>query len=236
VGRIPALKPIRKILVANRGEIARRIFRTCGELGIATVAVYSDADRDAPHVLDEREAVYIGPAPSRDSYLSIASILSAAERTGADAIHPGYGFLAENAAFAEACEGRGIVFIGPRPGTIRSLGSKVEAREIAIRAGVPVLPSEGFPLLVKAAAGGGGKGMRRVDRAEDLGEAMAAATRMAISRICLSATAPCRGVIRRSSRKRRLPICLPSCARRSAKPPSKSGEQRATGVWERSSF
>jgi propionyl-CoA carboxylase alpha chain len=173
------LKPIRKILVANRGEIARRIFRACDELGIATAAVYSEADRDAPHVRDAREAVFIGPAPSRDSYLSIEKILAAAGRSGADAIHPGYGFLAENAEFAAACEEAGITFIGPRSETIRALGSKIEARKIAERAGVPVVPSEGFPLLVKAAAGGGGKGMRRVDRAEDLDEAMAAAKREA---------------------------------------------------------
>ena len=181
MGRIPPLKPIRKILVANRGEIARRVFRACRELGIATVAVYSDADRDSPHVRDAREAVYIGPAPSRESYLSIANILAAAQRTGADAIHPGYGFLAENAGFAEACEAAGIVFIGPRPQTIHAVGSKIEARAIARRAGVPVIPSEGFPLLVKAAAGGGGKGMRRVDRAADLDESMAAAKREAES-------------------------------------------------------
>jgi acetyl/propionyl-CoA carboxylase alpha subunit len=175
------LKPIRKILVANRGEIARRIFRACDELGIATAAVYSDADRDAAHVRGAREAVFIGPAPSRESYLSIPKIIAAAGRTGADAIHPGYGFLAENAEFAAACEEAGITFIGPRSETIWALGSKIEARKIAERAGVPVVPSEGFPLLVKAAAGGGGKGMRRVDRAADLDEAMAAAMREAES-------------------------------------------------------
>jgi propionyl-CoA carboxylase alpha chain len=181
VGSIPALKPIRKMLVANRGEIARRVFRTCDEMGIATVAVYSEADRDAPHVRDAREAVLIGPAPSRESYLSIEKIIAAAQRTGADALHPGYGFLAENADFAAACEAAGIVFIGPRPETIRVMGSKIEARRIATLAGVPVAPLEGFPLLVKAAAGGGGKGMRRVDRAEDLEEAMASAGREAES-------------------------------------------------------
>jgi acetyl/propionyl-CoA carboxylase alpha subunit len=181
VGRIPALKPIRKLLVANRGEIARRIFRTCEELGIATVAVYSDADRDAPHVRDAREAVHIGPAASIESYLAIANIIAAARKTGTDAIHPGYGFLAENAAFAQACEDSGITFIGPRPETIRAMGSKANARKIAIAAGVPVAPAEGFPLLVKAAAGGGGKGMRRVHRAGDLEEALASAAREAES-------------------------------------------------------
>jgi propionyl-CoA carboxylase alpha chain len=179
VGRIPSLRPIRKLLVANRGEIARRIFRTCDDMGIATVAVYSDADRDALHVREAREAIHIGPAPSRDSYLRIDRIVEAAKRSGADAIHPGYGFLAENADFAAACESTGITFIGPRAETIRAMASKIEARKIAERAGVPVIPSEGFPLLVKAAAGGGGKGMRRVDRAEDLEEAKLAAAREA---------------------------------------------------------
>ena len=173
------MKPIRKILVANRGEIARRVFRACDEMGIATVSVYSDADRDAPHVRDAREAVWIGPAPSLESYLSIEKIVAAAERTGADAIHPGYGFLAENADFAAACDTAGIVFIGPRCDVIRAMGSKIEAREIAMRAGVPVVPSDGYPLLVKPAAGGGGKGMRRVDRAGDLERAMEAACREA---------------------------------------------------------
>ena len=175
------MKSIRKILVANRGEIARRVFRACDELGIATVAVYSDADRDAPHVRAAQEAVSIGPAASRASYLSIAKIIAAAERTGADAIHPGYGFLAENGDFAAACEAAEIVFIGPRSETIRAMGSKIEARKIAMRAAVPVVPSAGFPLLVKAASGGGGKGMRRVDRVEDLEDAMAAAKREAES-------------------------------------------------------
>ena len=181
MGRIPPLKPIAKLLVANRGEIARRIFRTCDELGIQTAAVYSDADRDAPHVRDANEAVRIGPALSRESYLAIDRIIDAARRTGADAIHPGYGFLSENVAFAEACEAAGITFIGPRAETIRTMGSKIEARKLAAAAGVPVIPSEGFPLLVKASAGGGGKGMRRVDRAEDLDEALASAGREAHS-------------------------------------------------------
>ena len=181
MGRIPPLKPIRKLVVANRGEIARRIFRTCEELGIATVAVYSDADRDAPHVRDAREAVHIGAAASGESYLSIAKTIAAAKRTGADAVHPGYGFLAENAEFAQACEDAGITFIGPRSETVRSMASKVNARKIAIAAGVPVIPADGFPLLVKAAAGGGGKGMRRVHRAEELDDALAAAGREAES-------------------------------------------------------
>jgi propionyl-CoA carboxylase alpha chain len=181
VGRIPALKTIRKLLVANRGEIARRIFRTCEQMGIATVAVYSEADRNAPHVHDAREAIHIGAAPSSESYLSIAKIIAAAQRTNADAIHPGYGFLAENAAFAQACEDAGIIFIGPPPRVIHLMSSKVNARQIATAAGVPVIPADGFPLLVKAAAGGGGKGMRRAHRAEDLDEAFAAARREAES-------------------------------------------------------
>ena len=181
MGRIPALRTIRKLLVANRGEIARRIFRTCEEMGIATVAVYSDADCESPHVRDAREAVHIGRSVSSESYLAIANLIAAARKTGADAIHPGYGFLAENAAFAQACQDAGITFIGPRPETIRAMGSKANARKIAIDAGVPVAPAEGFPLLVKAAAGGGGKGMRRVHRADELAEALASAAREAES-------------------------------------------------------
>jgi propionyl-CoA carboxylase alpha chain len=170
---------IKKLLVANRGEIARRIFRTCNAMGIATVAVYSDADRDAAHVHEAREAIRIGEAPARDSYLRIDRIVEAAKRVGADAVHPGYGFLAENAEFAQRCAEAGLTFIGPRAETIRAMASKIGAREVAKRAGVPIIPSEEFPLLVKAAAGGGGKGMRRVDRAEDLEEAKAAAAREA---------------------------------------------------------
>jgi acetyl/propionyl-CoA carboxylase alpha subunit len=169
------LSAIRKLLVANRGEIARRVFRTCDQMGISTVAAFEDADRDAPHVHDARSAVRV------ESYLSIESIIAAAQRARADAIHPGYGFLAENAAFAEACVAAGLNFVGPRPETIRAMGSKIEARKIAAAAGVPVMPTHGYPLLVKAAAGGGGKGMRRVDRAEDLEDAMAAARREAES-------------------------------------------------------
>jgi propionyl-CoA carboxylase alpha chain len=169
VGSVPALSAIRKLLVANRGEIARRVFRTCEQLGIATAAVYEEADRNAPHVRDAREAVNVS------SYLSIHAMVSAAQRVGASAIHPGYGFLAENADFAAACEAAGIVFVGPRADTIRAMGSKIEARKIAEGLCIPVIPSDGYPLIVKAAAGGGGKGMRRVDRAEDLDEAVAAA-------------------------------------------------------------
>ncbi|MFN0169911.1 MAG: acetyl-CoA carboxylase biotin carboxylase subunit [Bryobacteraceae bacterium] len=170
----------RKVLVANRGEIAVRVIRALKELRIPSVAVYSEVDRTALHVRMADEAVPIGPAPSAESYLRIDRILDAAGQRKADAIHPGYGFLSENAAFAEACGEAGIVFIGPSPESIRSMGSKTEARRLARSAGVPVVPGNeqgvsdpddarriaaecGYPVMLKAAAGGGGKGMRRVD-------------------------------------------------------------------------
>jgi acetyl-CoA carboxylase biotin carboxylase subunit len=177
-----------KILVANRGEIAVRIIRACREMGIPSVAVYSDCDRDARHVRDADEAVYIGANPAAQSYLRIDGIIDAARRTGADAIHPGYGFLAENPDFAQACGDAGLTFIGPSPESIALMGSKTAAREVAIRAGVPVVPGTaqpfedeaspeeiataaeqvGYPLIVKAVAGGGGKGMRTVETPRDL--------------------------------------------------------------------
>jgi acetyl-CoA carboxylase biotin carboxylase subunit len=174
-----------KVLIANRGEIAVRIMRACRELGYPTVAVYSDVDRAALHVLHADQAVGIGPAPSRESYLRIDRILDAAARTGADAIHPGYGFLAENARFARACRDAGITFIGPSPESIEAMGSKTESRQRMKAAGVPVVPglteavkswgeiadfaaTAGFPIMIKASAGGGGKGMRLVEREEDL--------------------------------------------------------------------
>lgn len=177
------IKPIRKLLIANRGEIATRIVDECAHLKIRTVAVYSDADRRALHVKDADEAIHIGSAPASESYLRIDRIIDAARRTGADAIHPGYGFLSENADFAEACIAAGITFVGPSPDVIRKMGSKTAARQIAQEAGVPILPGAeaGFPVLVKAAAGGGGKGMRRVNRADDLNAAMEAAAREAQS-------------------------------------------------------
>src|SRR6267142_4896839 len=161
---------IQRILIANRGEIAVRILRTCRAMGIETVAVYSDFDCDALHVRMADQAVPIGAASPRESYLNIEAILEAARRSGADAIHPGYGFLAENADFAAACEQAGIIFIGPTSAVIRSMGSKVEARKLAEQAGVPLVPAAsekdfsrvGFPLLIKASAGGGGRGMRIV--------------------------------------------------------------------------
>jgi acetyl-CoA carboxylase biotin carboxylase subunit len=169
----------KKILIANRGEIALRIIRTCKELGIPTVAVYSEIDRDSLHVVFADEAVCIGPAQSSQSYLKVANILSAAQITGADAIHPGYGFLAENAEFSEICSQSNIKFIGPSPDSIRKMGDKAFAKETMKKVGVPVVPGSkgiintideariiateiGFPVILKATAGGGGKGMRIV--------------------------------------------------------------------------
>ena len=172
------MKTFNKVLIANRGEIAVRIQRTCREMGFATVAVYSDFDRVALHVRLADQAVPIGGAQARDSYLNIEKIIAAARLTGADAIHPGYGFLAENAAFASACEDAGIVFIGPRANVIEALGSKSEARRLAQEAGVPVVPvpkEDEFPRLIKASLGGGGRGMRIVRNANEFREAFAAA-------------------------------------------------------------
>lgn len=192
MGGLPALRLIRRVLIANRGEIAVRIMRTCRALGIETVAVYSDADRRALHVRCADQAVAIGPAPSRESYLRIDTILDAARRTSADAIHPGYGFLAENADFAEACEQAGITFLGPQPQAIRKMGSKRMGKEIAAHAGVPIVPGSlhadldtarkiGFPVLIKASAGGGGRGMRLVRTEAEFADALAAAGREAES-------------------------------------------------------
>src|SRR5205807_7079212 len=169
---------LRKILIANRGEIALRIMRTCREMGIETVAVYSEFDRKALHVRLADQAVPIGGSAARESYLNIDILLAAARLTGAGAIHPGYGFLAENAEFAAACEESGIVYIGPRSNVIRSLGSKTGARKIAAEAGVPVVPfptEHDFPKLIKASAGGGGRGMRIVRNAQEFQEALTAA-------------------------------------------------------------
>jgi acetyl/propionyl-CoA carboxylase alpha subunit len=187
-----------KILIANRGEIAVRVIRACRDLGIPTVAVYSDADRAALHVRFADEAVHIGPPPVRDSYLRIEQIIAAAKKTGAEAIHPGYGLLSEREAFAQACADEGIIFIGPPPSAIRTMGDKQAAREAVKKYNVPVVPGTepgmrddeiiafaeaqiGFPLIVKAAAGGGGKGMRAVHRPEDLPGALATARREAES-------------------------------------------------------
>jgi acetyl-CoA carboxylase, biotin carboxylase subunit len=188
---------IKKVLVANRGEIAVRIIRACRDLGIQSVAVYSDADRASLHVRYADEAVNIGPPQPRESYLRAEKLLEAAHRTGADAIHPGYGFLSERSYFAQACADEGIIFIGPPPSAIDMMGDKQSARETVKKAGVPVVPGTepgmhdddiiaiasqiGFPLLVKASAGGGGKGMRSVYKAEDLPDALASARREAES-------------------------------------------------------
>ncbi len=187
-----------KILVANRGEIACRVIRTARRMGIETVAVYSDADREALHVSMADEAVHIGPAPPRDSYLRIDRILESCRATGARAVHPGYGFLSENADFARACTGSGIVFIGPPAEAIESMGSKSAAKSIMDAAGVPLVPGfheagpsdrqlaraadeMGYPVLLKAVAGGGGKGMRVVRDKGGFAEALAAARREAAS-------------------------------------------------------
>ena len=174
---------LRSILIANRGEIAVRIIKTCRAMGIKSIAVYSQGDRDAMHVNLADEAVPIGAAPARDSYLNIAVILEAARRSDADAIHPGYGFLSENAEFAAACEQAGLTFIGPRSEVVRAMGSKAGARKLAQEAGVPVVPGGaeqdftkiGLPVLIKASAGGGGRGMRIVRTAGEFSEALAAA-------------------------------------------------------------
>ncbi len=187
-----------RILIANRGEIACRVIRTARRLGIRTVAVYSDADAHARHVSMADEAVLIGPAPARESYLRADAIIEAAKRTGVQGIHPGYGFLSENAGFAEACAAAGIRFIGPPPAAIRAMGGKSAAKALMEKAGVPVVPGYhgdrqdlatftaaakkiGYPVLIKASAGGGGKGMRIVEREADLAEAVAGAAREAKS-------------------------------------------------------
>ncbi|MFH1810737.1 MAG: acetyl-CoA carboxylase biotin carboxylase subunit [Pseudomonadota bacterium] len=190
--------PFRKVLIANRGEIAVRVMRSCRERGVKTVAVYSDADRAALHVRFADEAYHIGPSPSRDSYLVAERILDVAKKSGAQAIHPGYGFLSENAGFAQAVADAGLVFIGPPPAAIEAIGHKTRARELMDKANVPVVPGTtspiadvaealkiardiGFPVMLKAAAGGGGKGMRRIDKEEKFNKAFEAASREAVS-------------------------------------------------------
>ena len=186
---------LKKVLVANRGEIAVRVIRACRELGLTSVAVYSGADEEALHVRLADEAVHIGPPKAQKSYLNIEAILEAANGTGADAVHPGYGFLAENAGFAAACSTAGLVFVGPSAEAIEKMGDKSAARRIAREAGVPIVPGTignaspaealekaeeiGFPVMVKAAAGGGGRGIRVVESAEELEEAVRAASREA---------------------------------------------------------
>ncbi|MCE7928896.1 MAG: acetyl-CoA carboxylase biotin carboxylase subunit, partial [Chloroflexi bacterium CFX7] len=180
-----------KVLVANRGEIALRIVRALRDLGIRSVAVYSDVDRVSQHVRYADEAHPIGPAEARESYLNQERIISVAKQCGAQAVHPGYGFLAENADFADACTAAGLTFIGPSPESVRTLGDKIAARALAESVGIPVLPGSpevstiedamawarriGFPVMVKAAAGGGGKGIRRIDTEEEFRDAAARA-------------------------------------------------------------
>lgn len=189
----------KKVLIANRGEIAVRIIRACREVGLETVAVFSEADRQALHVRLADEAYLLGPAPSRESYLRMDKILEIARKSGADAIHPGYGFLAEREEFAAACAENGITFIGPKPSSIAAMGDKMTARETVRKAGVPVVPGTedvgnlnddellaiapkiGFPLLIKATAGGGGKGMREVRSLEEMPELLKSARREAES-------------------------------------------------------
>src|SRR5215207_5534201 len=184
-----------KVLVANRGEIAIRVMRTLDELGVSSVAVYSEPDRDAPHVRRAAEAYLLGPGPATESYLKVEKILEVAEQAGVEAIHPGYGFLAENAAFARACEEAGIVFIGPPASAIDAMGSKTRAREIMRDAGVPIVPgttapvesvdearriideSIGYPVAIKAAGGGGGKGFRVAESEDKLDAAFEGAAR-----------------------------------------------------------
>jgi len=189
---------LRAVLIANRGEIARRIIRACRRAGVATVAVYSEADRDALHVREADQAVLLGPAPARESYLDAERILDAARRSGADAVHPGYGFLSENWQFAEACARAGLTFVGPPAEAIHAMGDKAGARRLMAAAGVPTVPGSpgpvadvaaaeaaaagiGFPLILKATGGGGGLGMARVERTADLAAAFASATRRAQS-------------------------------------------------------
>ncbi|MEI6766869.1 MAG: acetyl-CoA carboxylase biotin carboxylase subunit [Bacteroidota bacterium] len=189
---------IKKILIANRGEIAVRVMRTCREMGIGTVAVFSSADRPSLHVRHADEAHYIGPAPSMESYLNIDRIIEAAKKSGADAIHPGYGFLSENAAFSDRCKKEGILFIGPTSDAILTMGDKITARQKMVSSGVPVVPGSpgsinkdadilsiikeiGLPVMIKASAGGGGKGMRLVRHEKDIKNAVRAAKSEALS-------------------------------------------------------
>jgi acetyl-CoA carboxylase biotin carboxylase subunit len=188
----------KKILIANRGEIACRVIRACREMRIGTVAVYSDVDRDALHVRMADEAFHIGPAPSSESYLRGEKIIDVARRSGAEAIHPGYGFLSENATFVREVTKAGLIFIGPPPEAMEAMGGKISARKIAIAAGVPVVPGTtepissyddaektasrfGYPVMLKASAGGGGKGMRLVEDATQLKSALATAQSEALA-------------------------------------------------------
>ena len=194
------------VLIANRGEIALRVIRACHELGIKAVAVYSEADRESLHVRFADAEVCIGPAPARESYLNIPRIIAAAEVTGAEAIHPGYGFLSERAPFARACKEAGIVFIGPTPDAIERMGDKVTARQIMQKAQVPVVPGTdvlgsedevlkaaeriGFPVMFKASAGGGGKGMRLVHSRDEVVSALRGVRSRTASNMAVASGSP----------------------------------------------
>jgi acetyl-CoA carboxylase biotin carboxylase subunit len=269
-----------KVLIANRGEIALRVIRACRELGLETVAVYSDADRESLHVRFADDDVCIGPAPARDSYLNIPRIIAAAEITGADAIHPGYGFLAENAEFAEICAASKITFIGPTADQIRTMGDKAQARKAMTAVGVPIVPGTpgpvedpdealkfateiGFPVIIKAAAGGGGKGMRVAKDVDDFGRSFQLARSEALSAFgngevyvekylskprhiessaigtvtcctSVSATAPSNVGTRSSSRNRPAPPSTTHFVRQWAPPPSPARKRSITSARARS--
>lgn len=200
---VPAesMKPMRSLLVANRGEIARRIFRTARQMGLATVAVYADGDAHAPFVAEADSAIALNGRNAAETYLDIGKVLAACQRSGADAVHPGYGFLAENSDFARACRAAGLVFIGPSPEAIDAMGDKAGAKRLMLAAGVPCIPgyegedqSEarlvaeaariGFPVMIKASAGGGGRGMRRVESPSDFAESLRSAKSEVQSAFC----------------------------------------------------
>lgn len=230
------------VLVANRGEIAVRIIRTLRRLGIRAVAVYSDADAGARHVREADTAVRIGPAPAADSYLSVEALLDAAHRTGAAAVHPGYGFLAENAAFARAVTGAGLTFVGPPADAIALMGDKIRAKETVAAAGVPVVPGAsgaelaaearklGMPVLLKPSAGGGGKGMRLVREEAALEEEIAAARRQALAAFGDDTLLVERWIeAPGTSRSRCWPTgTAPSCTSASASAPSSAGTRRSS--------
>src|SRR6516162_7270570 len=193
-----AVRRFDKLLIANRGEIACRIMRTAKRMGLRTVAMFSDADRDAMHAALADEAIRIGPPPPKESYLNIKAVLDAARKSGAGAIHPGYGFLSENAEFAQACADAGLVFVGPSADTIRLMGSKSAAKALMQASGIPIVPGYhegdqdlatlrqaaeriGYPVLIKASAGGGGRGMRLVNDGREFAEALASAKREAMT-------------------------------------------------------
>ena len=245
---------IKKILVANRGEIAVRVMRSCREMEITSIAIFSEADRTAKHVLYADEAYCVGPAASKESYLNIEKIIEVAKAAHADAIHPGYGFLSENATFARRCQEEGIIFIGPNPETMEAMGDKIAARIKMIEAGVPVVPGTqdnlksveeaielcnkiGYPVMLKASMGGGGKGMRLIHSAEEVEEAYTTAkseslssfgddtvylekftsssrflvTSMEMSFICANANVPCNAVTRKSWKRLLRFSSLPNC-------------------------